>query len=232
VARSTRGSEEPNQARAVVSVIEGTPVRGALVLPSPIAAQLKASPQTIAEGYDDVTVLFADIVGFTRMSAAADPCDVVELLNEIYSRFDSLIGKHGVEKIRTIGDNYMVVSGVPCPRPDHAQALAHMALEMNDYVCRHPGIRNKPIQFRIGINSGPVIGGVIGRKKFVYDVWGDAVNIASRMESHGLPSKVHISSATYELIQDEFVCEPRGKIQIKSKGEMETWLLVGGKRHG
>jgi guanylate cyclase len=202
------------------------------ILPKEIAAILKNESRTIAERFDGASILFADLVGFTELTARLTPEEMVETLNEFFSYFDGLADEYGVEKIRTIGDNYMVVSGVPRPRPDHAQALARMALKMNDYVCRHPGVHNRPIEFRIGINSGPVIGGVIGRKKFVYDVWGDAVNIASRMESHGMPSKVHISRATYELIQDEFVCEPRGKVMIKSKGEMETWLLLGARRPG
>jgi class 3 adenylate cyclase len=137
------------------------------------------------------------------------------------------VEKFGLEKIRTIGDNYMVAAGVPTPRPDHAIAIAQFALEMSDYIHNLPSLAGKRIEFRIGINSGPVIGGVIGRKKFVYDVWGDAVNIASRMESHGIPGKIQISQATYDLIQDKFSCEPRGMISIKGRGMMGTWFLTG-----
>jgi guanylate cyclase len=197
------------------------------ILPKEIAPILKNENRTIAERFEAASILFADLAGFTELSARLDPEEMVDILNEIFSHFDGLVEKHGVEKIRTIGDNYMVVAGAPRPRPDHAQALARVALEMNDYICNHPKICERQIEFRFGINSGPVIGGVVGRKKFVYDVWGDAVNIASRMESHGLPRRIQISNATYELVRSEFLCEPRGKLIIKGKGEMETWILVG-----
>jgi guanylate cyclase len=152
---------------------------------------------------------------------------MVELLNEIYSHFDSLIEKHGAEKIRTIGDNYMIASGLPRPRTDHAQALARLALEMNAYIGNLPPVGDRRLAFRFGINSGPVVAGVIGHKKFAYDVWGDTVNIASRMESQGMPGKIQITRATYELIKDEFVCELHGPLIIKGKGQMETWFLLG-----
>jgi guanylate cyclase len=200
------------------------------ILPKDIAAILKNKQQTIAERFECASILFADMVGFTELTARLAPETMVGVLNEIYSHFDTLVEKYDLEKIRTIGDNYMVASGVPRPRPDHAQALAHLALEMNAYVVNHSGIQGSPISFRIGINSGPVVGGVIGRKKFVYDVWGDAVNIASRMESHGVPGKVHISHTTYELIQSEFDCELRGNILVKGKGELETCFLVAPKQ--
>ena len=131
-----------------------------------------------------------------------------------------------MEKIRTIGDNYMVAAGVPRPRSDHAQALARMALDMQSYIRRDPACVERKLDFRIGINSGPVVAGVIGRKKFIYDLWGDAVNTASRMESHGVPGRIQITRETYELIKDDFVCEPRGRVSVKGKGEMETWYLV------
>ncbi len=153
---------------------------------------------------------------------------MVRLLNEIFSHFDSLVEKYDLEKIRTIGDNYFVASGVPRPRPDHAHALARMALDMCEYISSRPPSRTgKRLDFRIGINSGPVVAGVIGRKKFVYDVWGDAVNLGSRMESTGTAGKIQIGRATYELIKDDFACEPRGTVTVKGKGEMETWYLVG-----
>jgi class 3 adenylate cyclase len=154
---------------------------------------------------------------------------MIELLNEIYSHFDTLAEKYAVEKIRTIGDNYMVASGVPEPRPDHAEALANMALDILAYAKDLPAQNGESINFRIGINSGPLVAGVIGQKKFQYDVWGDTVNTASRMESHGVAGKVHITARTRELIQDGFLCEKRGIMTIKGKGEMETWLLVGRK---
>ncbi|MEN8108155.1 MAG: adenylate/guanylate cyclase domain-containing protein [Pseudomonadota bacterium] len=196
------------------------------VLPKEIAAILKDKDETIAEHYDSVSILFADIVGFTALSEELSPTEMVDLLNEVFSRFDSLVTKYSLEKIRTIGDNYMVVSGAPRPRPDHAQALARQALEMRAYVeeYQHNGRR---LSFRIGIGSGPVIGGVIGRQKFHYDVWGDAVNVASRMESQGVSGKIQITRETYELLKDVFICVPRGRVPIKGKGEMETWFLEG-----
>ena len=199
------------------------------ILPKEIAAILKNESRTIADHYDEASVLFADMVGFTPLSAHLPPVEMVELLNEIFSFFDSLLDKYGVEKIRTIGDSYMVASGVPRGRPDHAQALARMALDMRDYISTHTFHNGRRVSFRIGINSGSMIAGVIGRRKFVYDVWGDAVNIASRMESHGLGGAVQITQTTYELIKDEFVCEPRGTVHVKGKGEMEVWLVRSAK---
>ena len=199
------------------------------ILPKEIGAILKNESRTIADHYNAVSVLFADMVGFTPLSAQLPPVEMVELLNEVFSYFDSLLDKYNVEKIRTIGDSYMVASGVPRGRSDHAQALARMALEMRDYVATHTFGNGQCVSFRIGINSGSVIAGVIGRRKFVYDVWGDAVNIASRMESHGLGNAVQITQATYELIKDEFVCEPRGSVNVKGKGEMDVWLVTSGK---
>src|SRR6185503_4939248 len=199
------------------------------ILPKEIAAILKNESRTIADYYNEASVLFADMVGFTPLSAQLPPVEMVELLNEVFSFFDSLLDKYGVEKIRTIGDSYMVASGVPRGRPDHAQALVRMGLEMRDYIAAHTFCHNQRVNFRIGINSGSMIAGVIGRRKFVYDVWGDAVNIASRMESHGLGGAVQITQATYELIKDEFVCEPRGTVNVKGKGEMEVWLVLSAK---
>jgi guanylate cyclase len=199
------------------------------ILPKGIAAILKNESRTIADHYDEASVLFADMVGFTPLSARLPPVEMVELLNEVFSYFDSLLDKYSVEKIRTIGDSYMVASGVQRGRPDHAQALACMALEMRDHIATHTFCNNHKVNFRIGINSGAMIAGVIGRRKFVYDVWGDAVNIASRMESHGLSGAVQITRATYELIKDEFVCEPRGTVNVKGKGEMDVWLVLSAK---
>jgi guanylate cyclase len=197
------------------------------ILPKEIAAILKNESRTIADHYTEASILFADMVGFTPLSARLGPVEMVELLNEAFSHFDSLVDKYDLEKIRTIGDSYMVASGVPRRRADHAQALVCMALEMRDFVNSHTFRNGQQVSFRIGINSGPVIGGVIGKRKFVYDVWGDAVNVASRMESHGMGGTIQITRGTYELIKDAFVCEPRGSVDIKGKGEMEVWLVVG-----
>ncbi|HEY4688160.1 MAG TPA: adenylate/guanylate cyclase domain-containing protein [Anaerolineae bacterium] len=197
------------------------------ILPKEIAAILKNENRTIADHFEGASILFADMVNFTPMSASMAPAEMVDLLNEVFSHFDSLVEKYGVEKIRTIGDSYMVAAGVPRPRSDHAQVLARLALDVQAYLRTDPTCRSRNLGFRIGINSGPVVAGVIGRKKFIYDLWGDAVNTASRMESHGVPGQIQITRETYELIKDEFMCEPRGKVSVKGKGEMETWYLVG-----
>jgi guanylate cyclase len=166
------------------------------------------------------------VVNFTPLSAQMTPVEVVELLNEAFSLFDTLAEQHGLEKIKTIGDCYMVAAGVPRPRPDHAHALVSMALQMQKYTQTHD-ILSRRLAFRIGINSGPVVAGVIGRKKFIYDLWGDVVNTASRMESQGVGGAIQVTRATYELIKDDFVCEPRGTVTVKGKGEMEVWLVLG-----
>ncbi len=198
------------------------------VLPAEIAAILKDESRTIAEYYDSVSVLFADMVGSTPLAAQMSPVEWVDLLNKVFLNFDELVAKYGVEKIRTIGDNYMVASGIPRPRPDHAQVLADLALEMIAHLEEMRSLAI-PVTFRIGINSGPAVAGVIGKEKFHYDLWGDAVNIASRMESHGTPGKIHITHATYELLREKYECEPHGKVEVKGKGEMETWFLTGRK---
>ncbi len=197
------------------------------ILPKEIAAILKNESRTIADSFEGASILFADLVGFTPLSAKLAPVEMVNLLNQIFSYFDGLVEKYDLEKIRTIGDNYMVASGVPRARPDHASALARMAVEMRDYICTLTPVDGRNIQFRIGINSGPVVGGVIGRKKFVYDLWGDAVNVASRMESHGEAGRIQITQDTYELVRRDFICEPRGVVEIKGRGMMKTWFLVG-----
>ncbi|HJS28966.1 MAG TPA: adenylate/guanylate cyclase domain-containing protein [Anaerolineales bacterium] len=197
------------------------------ILPADVATALKNDGRAPAMRYGEASILFADMAGFTPLSAALSPEATVELLNEIYTHLDRLVEKYAVEKIRTIGDNYMVASGVPRPRPDHASALARMALELNLYIQARPPIEGIELKFRIGINSGPVVAGVVGQKKFQYDVWGEAVNTASRMESQGAPGKIQVTRATYELIKDEFICEARGVVDIKGVGEMETWFLVG-----
>lgn len=197
------------------------------MLPQEVAEILKNQDGLVAKHYDEASILFADIVGFTPLSVELDPAEAVELLNEMYSHFDSLVEQYGLEKIRTVGDNYMVASGVPNPRSEHAQAIAHMALDMQAYVVRHPMVAGRPLKLRIGINSGLLVAGVIGRKKFQYDLWGDVVNTASRMESHGQGGKIQVTADTFELLKDEFVFEPRGTLDVKGKGEMETWFLSG-----
>jgi len=197
------------------------------VLPAEIAEDLKDNNRVMAKHFDAVSVLFADVVGSTSLTVKLEPETMVNLLNEIFSYFDTLVDKYGLEKIRTIGDNYMVASGVPRARSDHALALANMALEMNTYIYERPTDGGTPIQFRMGMNTGPVVAGVIGQKKFHYDIWGDAVNTASRMESHGIPGKIQITQEMYEILKDDFLCIPRGIVDVKGKGEMETWFLEG-----
>lgn len=197
------------------------------VLPKEIADILKSKDQTIADHFKEASILFADLVGFTQLTQSLTPEEMIGLLNEIYSNFDSLVDKYGLEKIRTIGDNYMVASGVPTPRADHAQALAKMALDMLKYTESLPVQNGTLINFRIGIDSGPLVAGVIGKKNFHYDVWGDTVNTASRMESHGLPGKIQVTKDTYRILKDEYIFELRGKLDVKGKGKMETWFLAG-----
>lgn len=196
------------------------------VLPAPIAARLREREELIADAYDAATVIFADVVNSTPLTVELSPQQMVTLLDEHVAEFDTLADKYGVEKIRTIGDNWMGVAGVPEPRSDHAGAAAGLALGMLAYIAarRREGLRG--LDFRIGLNSGPVIGGVIGRRKFVFDIWGDPVNMAARMESHGEPGRIQLTEATYRLLGDRFICEPRGTIDVKGKGRVQTWWLV------
>jgi adenylate cyclase len=196
------------------------------ILPSSIADRLKAENQPIADQIGSASILFADLVDFTPWSERLPPSEVVGYLNHFFSHFDDLAEQHGLEKIKTIGDCYMVAAGVPTPRPDHARALALMALDMLEAMRTVDEVGHLGLELRIGINSGPVVAGVIGRKRFLYDLWGDAVNTASRMESHGTPGRIQITRATYELLADEFECEPRGPIAVKGKGEIEAWYLI------
>jgi guanylate cyclase len=195
------------------------------ILPDEIAERLKDNSAFIAEHFDRASVLFADVVAFTPMSAQMSPTELVTLLDEVFSEFDQLVERHGVEKIKTIGDCYMVAAGVPLPRADHAQALTQLALEMQALVASRD-FQGRPLRFRIGLNSGPLIAGVIGRRKFIYDLWGDAVNTASRMESHGAGGSIQITEATHELIKDDFICEAHGAINVKGKGEMKVWYVL------
>jgi guanylate cyclase len=185
---------------------------------------LKFERRTIADHFDSASILFADVVNFTPRSSNMTPTELVELLNDVFSKFDAIVDKYALEKIKTIGDCYMVAWGVPRKRADHALALVSMAIDMRDHVAQHEFLGHK-LSFRIGINSGPVVAGVIGRKKFIYDLWGDAVNVASRMESQGSSGMIQITRNTYELVKDLFECEPHGRVNVKGKGEMEVWFV-------
>ena len=199
------------------------------ILPETIADRLKQGQSNIADGFAQVTILFADIVGFTEISSRTSPQELVELLNKIFSAFDHLTDRYGLEKIKTIGDNYMVAGGLPVSCANHAESIAEMALEMQQEIMKFSDESGQPLQIRIGINTGPVVAGVIGTKKFIYDVWGDAVNTASRMESQGIPGKIQVSDSTYQLLCDKYVLDRRGTIDIKGKGEMTTYFLTGKK---
>jgi guanylate cyclase len=195
------------------------------ILPVDVAERLKAGDTPIADQYESASVLFADIVGFTPMSAEMTPQQVIDTLTELFGGLDEIVEKCGLEKIRTVGDEYMVVAGVPNPDDRHAHSIAGLALEFRDFS-RSATFDGNSIEFRIGINSGPLVAGVVGIKKFSYDLWGDVVNTASRMESQGEPGEIQISPSTYELIVDDFNCRPRGPTDIKGKGMMETYFLV------
>ena len=206
------------------------------ILPHTIAERLKHDPKEIAEHFDDVTILFSDIVGFTPISSKMPPLELVQLLNQMFSTFDKLAEKHGLEKIKTIGDAYMLAGGLPVPTNNHAEAVADMALEMQAAIKEFQActvLREKmsgnleQFQIRIGINTGPVIAGVIGIKKFIYDLWGDTVNVASRMESSGMPGAIQVSATTYDRLKDKYIFEERGAIPVKGKGEMITYWLKG-----
>lgn len=197
------------------------------ILPQAVAERLKYAPNIIADRFEEATVLFADIVGFTPFAANHPPEEVVEVLNQIFSAFDALAETHSLEKIKTIGDSYMIVAGVPTPRPDHVQAVADMALDMRNTL---DNLTNAPLQLRIGIHTGPVVAGVIGTKKFSYDLWGDTVNLASRMESHGCPDYIHVTEAVYVHLQKDYVLAAREPVEIKGRGLMSTYLLIDKKR--
>jgi guanylate cyclase len=197
------------------------------VLPRSIADKLKTQTQTIADQFDSVSILFADVVDFTPLAERLPAAEVVGVLDRLFRHFDALAERYDVEKIKTIGDCYMVAAGVPTPRPDHARALAQMALDMQAAMGGVDELGQLGLRLRVGINSGAVVAGVIGRKRFLYDLWGDAVNTASRMESHGTAGRIQVTLATKNLIEDEFIVEPRGAIPIKGKGEMEAWYLTG-----
>ncbi|RQQ05782.1 response regulator [Burkholderia stagnalis] len=205
------------------------------MLPYPIAQRLKADldemperfPQVIADRFPEVSVLFADIVDFAGFAAGMSAEQLVEMLNDIFTEFDAIADRRGLEKIKTIGDAYMAAAGLPEPVADHAARAAHMALDMIDAMARFNALRGGNLQLRIGINSGEVVAGVIGKRKFIYDLWGKAVNLASRMESQGVAGRVQVTDATRERLGAAFVCEARGTIAAKGIGELNTWFLVG-----
>ncbi|MEK8018973.1 MAG: adenylate/guanylate cyclase domain-containing protein [Candidatus Parabeggiatoa sp.] len=195
------------------------------VLPESIANRLKQQDQIIADHFTDVTVLFADIVGFTELSTRLSATQLVTLLNDIFSIFDKLIEKQGLEKIKTIGDAYMVVAGLPTPRTDHITSIADLALDMLQAIADFNGQQHDKLNIRIGIHTGPVVAGVIGLKKFSYDLWGDTVNTASRMESHGMTGRIQVTECVYHTLKDKYLLVKRGTIQVKGKGEMTTYFL-------
>ena len=197
------------------------------ILPAPVADRLKESPSLIADGYPEATVLFADLVEFTRLSERMTAHEVVQLLNQVFSRFDDLADGHGLEKIKTIGDAYMVAAGAPVPRPDHAHAVAEMALDMCAEISRYGEETGVALTIRVGFDSGPVTAGVIGRRKFIYDLWGDVVNTASRMESHGLPGCIQVTPRAHDRLRDRYEFRRREGVEIKGKGSMTTYLLTG-----
>lgn len=198
------------------------------VLPAPIAARLKESEGPIADHHAEASVLFADIAGFTGLSATLPPDELVSMLNTVFTGFDHLAREHGVEKIKTIGDAYMAVAGLPEPALDHVERIADLALAMRDQVRDLPVV--PPVEIRIGIATGPVVAGVIGESRFIYDLWGDAVTTASRMESHGLPGAIQVTSAVRDRLVDGYELAERGRIEVKGRGPMRTWLLEGRRR--
>jgi adenylate cyclase len=198
------------------------------ILPKEISEALKTEPRAIAAHYEDASILFADIVEFTPMAATMQPLTLVDLLNDVFECFDDLVDKYDLEKIKTIGDCYMVAAGVPRPRVDHAAALVNFALDMQGEIDKRT-FGGRRLAFRIGINSGPVVAGVIGRRKFIYDLWGETVNMASRMESHGQSGVIQITRNTFDLVNGEFDCQARGTIEVKGAGPAETWYVTGRK---
>jgi class 3 adenylate cyclase len=195
------------------------------VLPAPIANRLRGGEQGIADGFAEVTVAFADLVGFTALSSEMPPADVVTLLNGLFTRFDVAASELGIEKIKTVGDAYMAVCGLPVPVPNHAERMVRMAIRMVHITREHAMEHGVSMKLRVGINSGPVVAGVIGKSKYIYDLWGDTVNLASRMESGGIPDSVQVTRPVYEKLKDQFVFEPRGEIEVKGKGNVEAWVL-------
>ena len=195
------------------------------VLPGPIANRLRSGEQRIADGFAEVTVAFADIVGFTQLTSDMPPQDVVNLLNGLFTRFDAAAQELGIEKIKTVGDAYMAVCGLPEPAANHAERMMRMAIRMV-HICREHALEyNASLRLRVGVNTGPVVAGVIGKSKYIYDLWGDTVNLASRMELGGVPDSIQVTRSVYELLKDQFAFEPRGAIEVKGKGMVEAWVL-------
>jgi adenylate cyclase len=200
------------------------------ILPPAIASRLKQGREAvIADSYDDASILFADMAGFTARASDTKPVSLVLFLNDLFSAFDQLVERYSLEKIKTTGDAYMVVSGVPEQRAGHAEAIARLALDMRDAVKAIAETSGRALSIRIGISAGPVVAGVVGTKKFFYDVWGDTVNVASRMESTGEPGKIQVSEVAYARLKDQFAFEARGEIEVRGKGKMRTWFLLGPK---
>ena len=199
------------------------------ILPSQIAEELKQGHSNIANSHDQVTILFADLVGFTELSSKMPAIELVNLLNQIFSEFDRLAEFYGLEKIKTIGDAYMVVGGLPTPDRNHAVAIAEMALAMRECIAKFQGPAGNRLELRIGINTGAVVAGVIGTKKFIYDLWGDTVNVASRMESSGLAGQIQLAETTYGYLKTRYTIQARGLVKIKGKGQMQTYWLRGKK---
>lgn len=195
------------------------------ILPKPIAERLKLGERTIANGHPIVTVMFADLVGFTALSRRTAPADLVGILNGIFTTFDLIVERSGLEKIKTIGDAYMLAGGIPLPREDHAQAVADVALQMIVALDRLNTANGTELKMRIGLNTGPIVAGVIGKRKFTYDLWGDTVNLASRMESSGLPGAIQVSASTHEALKNDFVLTERGQVEVKGIGPVQTYLL-------
>jgi class 3 adenylate cyclase len=196
------------------------------ILPEAVVRRLKAGEERIADRVEAASVLFADIVGFTTLAGGLSPEQVVDLLDDLFTRFDALAAEHGVEKIKTIGDCYMAVAGVPEPQPDHAERIADLALAMLSELRTVNDERGSALELRIGLHTGPLVAGVIGRSKFIYDLWGDAVNLASRLESSGVPGRVQVSGALHAALADRFTFEERGEVELKGKGKLRTWFLL------
>jgi class 3 adenylate cyclase len=197
------------------------------VLPKAVADRLRSKTEVIADRFDSASVLFVDIVGFTSISSVLSPTILVTMLDSVFRCFDNIVERHGLEKIKTIGDAYMAAAGVPDPCPDHARRTANAALEMLEAMSARRASGSEDLHCRVGICSGPIIAGVIGRKRFLYDLWGDTVNTASRMESHGVADQIQVTASTYDMLKHDYHFEPRGEIMVKGKGAMKTWILTG-----
>jgi len=195
------------------------------VLPAPIANRLRGGEKGIADGFAEVTVAFADIVNFTEITSGMPPQEVVMLLNGLFTRFDAAAQELGIEKIKTVGDAYMAVCGLPTPVDNHVERMVRMAIRMVHITREHALEHKASLRIRVGINTGPVVAGVIGKSKYIYDLWGDTVNLASRMESVGIPDSIQVTRPVYEQVKDMFVFEPRGSIEVKGKGQVEAWVL-------